>query len=114
MEVKINKEIRNYTESMFFGLSMRQFIFSVLACGVAVLLVFVAVAITMTIGTLLGYVLTHLLYNGGAFYISFKFPTVFVLAYTVVLIAVPLLITIVSMHSFSKEALVERLRGMEN
>ena len=27
MEVKINKEIRNYTESMFFGLSMRQFIF---------------------------------------------------------------------------------------
>ena len=24
MEVKINREIRNYTESMFFGLSMRQ------------------------------------------------------------------------------------------
>ncbi|MCI9068257.1 MAG: PrgI family protein [Lachnospiraceae bacterium] len=36
MEVKINKEIRNYTESMFFGLSLRQFFFSVLACGVAV------------------------------------------------------------------------------
>ena len=36
MEVKINKEIRNYTESMFFGLSLRQFIFSVLACAVAV------------------------------------------------------------------------------
>ena len=31
MEVKINREIRNYTESMFFGLSLRQFIFSVLA-----------------------------------------------------------------------------------
>lgn len=41
MEVKINREIRNYTESMFFGLSMRQFIFSVLALGVAVLLYFV-------------------------------------------------------------------------
>ena len=40
MEVKINKEIRNYTESMFFGLSMRQFLFSVLACGVAVGLLF--------------------------------------------------------------------------
>jgi hypothetical protein len=40
LEVKINKEIRNYTESMFFGLSMRQFIFSVLACGVAVGLYF--------------------------------------------------------------------------
>lgn len=40
MEVKINREIRNYTESMFFGLSMRQFFFSVLAVGVAVLLYF--------------------------------------------------------------------------
>ena len=40
MEVKINKEIRSYTESMFFGLSLRQFIFSVLACGVAVGLYF--------------------------------------------------------------------------
>ena len=36
MEVKINKEIRNYTESMFFGLSLRQCIFSVLALGIAV------------------------------------------------------------------------------
>lgn len=27
MEVKINREIRNYTEAMFFGLSLRQFIF---------------------------------------------------------------------------------------
>lgn len=41
MEVKINKEIRNYTESMFFGLSMRQFIFSVFGVAVAVILYFV-------------------------------------------------------------------------
>ena len=40
MEVKINKEIRNYTESMFFGLSLRQFVFSLLAIGVAVGLYF--------------------------------------------------------------------------
>ena len=40
MEVKINREIRNYTESMFFGLSMRQFVFSVLAIIVAVGLYF--------------------------------------------------------------------------
>ena len=40
MEVKINREIRNYTESMFFGLSLRQCIFSVLAVGVAVALYF--------------------------------------------------------------------------
>ena len=40
MEVKINKEIRNYTESMFFGLSLRQFVFSLLAVGVAIVLYF--------------------------------------------------------------------------
>lgn len=36
MEIKINKEIRDYTESMFFGLSLRQFLFSLLAIAVAV------------------------------------------------------------------------------
>ena len=41
MEVKINREIRDYTESMFFGLSMRQFFFSVLAMAVAIGLYFV-------------------------------------------------------------------------
>ena len=40
MEVKINKEIRGYTESMFFGLSLRQCIFSALAIGTAILLYF--------------------------------------------------------------------------
>ena len=40
MEVKINKEIRNYTESVYFGLSLRQFIFSIAACVVAVILYF--------------------------------------------------------------------------
>ena len=36
MEVKINKEIRDYSENMFFGLTLRQFFFSVLGCIVAV------------------------------------------------------------------------------
>ncbi len=35
MEVKINREIRNYSESVFFGLTLRQCIFSVLAVAVA-------------------------------------------------------------------------------
>mgnify|MGYP003204947541 CR=1 FL=1 len=39
-KVKINKEIRDYTEAIFFGLSLRQFIFSVLAGGIAVGLCF--------------------------------------------------------------------------
>lgn len=40
MEVKINREIRDYSEAIYFGLNLRQFIFSVLACGVAVGLYF--------------------------------------------------------------------------
>ena len=35
MEIKINREIRDYKENIFFGLSLRQLIFSLLACGVA-------------------------------------------------------------------------------
>ena len=41
MEVKINKEIRNYSENIFFGLSLRQFIFSILACISALILFFI-------------------------------------------------------------------------
>lgn len=36
MEIKINKEIRNYRETIFFGLSLRQFVCSVLAVCTAV------------------------------------------------------------------------------
>lgn len=43
MEIKVNKEIRNYTESIFFGLSMRQCFFSVLACIVAVCIYFFSI-----------------------------------------------------------------------
>lgn len=40
MEVKINREIRDYSEDVYFGLNLRQFVFSVIACGVAVGLYF--------------------------------------------------------------------------
>ncbi|MBN2878391.1 MAG: PrgI family protein [Clostridia bacterium] len=40
MEIKINKEIRQYQESIFFGLSMRQFFCAVLAIAVAVIVYF--------------------------------------------------------------------------
>lgn len=36
MEVRINKEVRDYQESLFFGLSLRQFVFSLLAVIAAV------------------------------------------------------------------------------
>jgi len=40
LEIKINREIRDYHESMFMGLSLRQSIFSVLAIASAVGLYF--------------------------------------------------------------------------
>jgi len=36
MEVRINKEVRDYQESIFFGLSLRQLLFALLAVLVAV------------------------------------------------------------------------------
>lgn len=36
MDIQINKEFRDYSETIYFGLNMRQLIFSALAVGVAV------------------------------------------------------------------------------
>lgn len=36
IEIKINKEVRDYQESLFFGLSLRQTVFSLLAVAVAI------------------------------------------------------------------------------
>jgi len=40
MEIKINREVRNYKESIFFGLSLRQFISVLISCGFAILTYF--------------------------------------------------------------------------
>ena len=101
--------------AMLESIGMRKGQIRKMLLGESLLLVLATVGVTMTIGTLCGYALSTILYNiGGAFYMAFKFPVILALIYAVVLIAVPLIITLVSMHSFSKEALVERLRGMEN
>lgn len=81
--------------------------------GESLLLVGVTVGVTMTVGTLCGYILCRMLRGIGAVYMQFRFPFEFALGYAAVLILVPLLITVVSMKSFAREALVERLRGME-
>lgn len=51
MEVKINKEIRQYKENIFFGLTMRQFVCSALACIVAVGIYFITKPIFNNTGT---------------------------------------------------------------
>ena len=57
MEIKINRDIRQYTESVFFGLSPRQFIFSVLAvCS--------ALALYFGLGVLIGAILFSIISAG--------------------------------------------------
>lgn len=81
--------------------------------GESLLLALVTVGATMTAGTLCGYVLSNMLYKIGAFYMAFRFPAAYAAVYAGVLAVVPLFITLVSMRSFSKESLVERVRGAE-
>ncbi len=45
MEVKIPKELREYSENVYFGLNLRQFIFAGLACVTAVILYFIFIQI---------------------------------------------------------------------
>lgn len=42
MEVKVNREIRDYSESVFFGMSLRQCAFAAVACAAAVGVFFAA------------------------------------------------------------------------
>lgn len=42
MEVKVPRDIMKYEEALFFGLSMRQFIFSALSCAIAVVAFLIA------------------------------------------------------------------------
>ncbi len=47
IEIRINKEVRNYQEGIFFGLTLRQCIFSALA-------ILVAVVVYFTLGQVIG------------------------------------------------------------
>ena len=74
MEIRINKEIRQYTESVFFGLSLRQFFFSALAVASALGLYFLlspvlgagAVSWVCILGAVPFAVLGFFRYNGMA------------------------------------------------
>ena len=80
MERKINKEIREYREAMFWGLTLRQFLFSVLGLGISVGIYFLlraklgmeAVSWACIFGMLpcamLGFVTTGVMANDNGFY----------------------------------------------
>lgn len=67
--------------------------------------------ITLVIGTAAGYVMIKLLQYFGAAYMHFVFPGWFFAGYAVFIVLVPVLITEYMVRRFSRQTLVERLRG---
>lgn len=121
MEVKINREIRNYTESMFFGLSMRQFIFSVLACGVAVGLYFIlrpyfgveTLSWMCILGAApFGFVCVQVCKSMNP-YFFYSFPWPVILIYLAILLIVQMILISYTTGTLKKQSLVERMREME-
>lgn len=69
--------------------------------------------VTLAAGTTAGWGLCRMLNNAGLDYMIFQFPAVLFTLYAAMLLFVPVIITVVSIQNFSKESLVERLRGAE-
>lgn len=67
--------------------------------------------ITLVIGTSAGYVMIKILRYFGAAYMYFVFPGWFFAGYAVFIVLVPVLITEYMVCRFSRQTLVERLRG---
>lgn len=67
--------------------------------------------ITLVIGTSAGYVMIKILRYFGAAYMHFVFPGWFFSGYAVFIVLVPVLITEYMVRRFSRQTLVERLRG---
>lgn len=73
----------------------------------------VNLAVTLAVGTAAGWGLCRMLNSAGLDYMIFQFPAGLFTLYAAMLIFVPVIITVVSIQNFSKEPLVERLRGAE-
>lgn len=93
------------------GMSRRQIRQMVL--GEGMLLAAGNLLITLTIGTAAGYLICWAFGKLGVHYMIYQFPVFYVLAYAVILLLVPYLISKIALRSFEKETLVERLREAE-
>lgn len=112
MEIKIPKEIRDYQESIYFGLSARQFIFSIIA-------VVLAVGVYFTFKPILGTEVVSWLcilcaapfatmgffrYNGLSFE---QFVRVWIRSQ----LLMPMRLTFQAQNLFAKTAIINRLKG---
>lgn len=68
------------------------------------------VLISLVFGSLVGYGMCRVMKAMGAYYMDYRFPTLFALLYIVVVLLVPCIISLVMMRRFRGQSLIERLR----
>lgn len=68
------------------------------------------IGITLLIGTMASIGVIELLRQFGGNYMHFAFPIWFFLGYIILIIAVPIIVSVVAIHMFNKQSLVERLK----
>ncbi len=69
--------------------------------------------VTVLFGTVAGYGLIEFMRNLGADYMHFRFPTWYLLAYSAVIVTIPIVISSASIKVLCRKSLVERLREVE-
>ena len=115
MEIKIPKEIRDYQESIYFGLSARQFIFSVVAVvlAVGVYFIFKPVLGTEVVSWLCILCATPFATMGFFRYNGLNFEQ-FVRAWIRSQFLMPTRLTFQAQNLFAKPALINRLKGEQH
>ncbi|MGL6199770.1 MAG: ABC transporter permease [Lachnospiraceae bacterium] len=93
------------------GLTNRQLIKMVQSEGL--LLAAWNTVITLILGSILGYLIILLMKELGASYMSWQFPIWYFLAYVLMVIIVPVIISHVAIRLFKSKSVVERLRETE-
>lgn len=93
------------------GLTNRQLIKMVQSEGL--LLAAWNTVITLILGSILGYLIILLMNELGASYMSWQFPIWYFLAYVLMIIIVPVIISHVAIRLFKSKSVVERLRETE-
>lgn len=73
----------------------------------------ISIAITMTLGTSLGYLCFRLFKNGGANYAEYKSPIIPLLLFSLVLMVLEILLAFVTQKLLRKESIVDRIKYSE-
>ena len=70
----------------------------------------ITMALLMTVGEILSYLIFLLIQNGVMYFAAYSFPAVQLLCVFLIMVIVCVTVPLAVLHSVSKESLVERLR----